>query len=214
MILKSVRYQIVDPDKASDLTKTQQKNFEVVHHQDDGILQADDSLNKSHAFVGLPWQDIKATCKRTPAQRMRDYRARKKIYLQSNSDSSSVVHHQEDGNLLADDNLNSSLEFVKLPCQDINATRKKTPPESMRECRARKKVRIQSTNDSPSVVHHQDDGILQADDSLNKSHAFVGLPWQDIKATCKRTPAQRMRDYRTRKKVLHNNDNNKFVNYI
>ncbi|GFR26054.1 hypothetical protein TNCT_568751 [Trichonephila clavata] len=97
----------------------------VVHHQDDGILQADDNLNKPYAFVGLPCQDINVTCKRTPAKCMRDYRARKKIYLQSTSDSYSVVHHQEDENLLADDNLNSSLEFVELPCQDINATRKK-----------------------------------------------------------------------------------------
>ncbi|GFR06830.1 hypothetical protein TNCT_375711 [Trichonephila clavata] len=64
--------QILDPDKASDVTKAQQKNLEVVHHQDDGILQADDSLNKSHAFVGLLCQDINATCKRTPAKRMRD----------------------------------------------------------------------------------------------------------------------------------------------
>ncbi|GFR00473.1 hypothetical protein TNCT_527331 [Trichonephila clavata] len=59
--------QILDPDKASDITKTQQKNLEVVHRQDDGILQADDSLNKSHAFVGLPCQDINVTCKRTPS---------------------------------------------------------------------------------------------------------------------------------------------------
>ncbi|GFV86905.1 hypothetical protein TNCV_2198571 [Trichonephila clavipes] len=28
-------------------------------------------------------------------------------------------------------------------------------------------------SDSPSVVHHQDDEILQADDNLNKSHEFV-----------------------------------------
>ncbi|GFQ78909.1 hypothetical protein TNCT_285141 [Trichonephila clavata] len=125
--------QILDPDKASDITKAQQKNLEVVHHQDDGILQADDSLNKSHAFVGLPCQDINATCKRTPAERMRDYRARKKIYLQSTSDSSSVVHHQDDEILLTDDNLNSSHELVGLPCQDINATRKKTPAERMRD---------------------------------------------------------------------------------
>ncbi|GFR07530.1 hypothetical protein TNCT_662881 [Trichonephila clavata] len=74
----------------------------------------------------------------------------------------------------------------------------------MREYRARKKVRIQSTRDSLSVVHHQDDGILQADDSLNKSHAFVGLPCQDINATCKRTPAERMREYRARKKFAFN----------
>ncbi|GFQ92943.1 hypothetical protein TNCT_149361 [Trichonephila clavata] len=69
---------------------------------------------------------------------------------------------------------------------------KKTPAKRMREYRARKKVCIQSTSDSPSVVHHQDDGILQADVSLNKSHAFVELPYQDIKASCKRTPAKRM----------------------
>ncbi|GFR04952.1 hypothetical protein TNCT_39051 [Trichonephila clavata] len=94
----------------------------VVHRQDDGILQADDSLNKSHAFVGLPCQDINVTCKRTPAERMRDYSALKKIYLQSASDSSSVVHHQVDEILQADDGLNKSHEFVGLPCQDINAT--------------------------------------------------------------------------------------------
>ncbi|GFR07258.1 hypothetical protein TNCT_487281 [Trichonephila clavata] len=77
------------------------------------------------------------------------------------------------------------------------------PAKHMREYRAQKKVRIQSTNDSPSVVHHHD-GILQADDSLNKPLAFVGLPCQDINATCKRTPAKRMRDYRARKKITFN----------
>ncbi|GFR23128.1 hypothetical protein TNCT_32461 [Trichonephila clavata] len=120
MILKSVRFLI--QTRASDITKAQQKNLEgkkktpaermreyiarkkvsiqstsdspsVVHHQDDGILQSDDNLNKSHVFGGLPCQDILATYKRTPAQRIRDYRAWKKIYLQSTSDSSSFVHH-------------------------------------------------------------------------------------------------------------------------
>ncbi|GFQ89715.1 hypothetical protein TNCT_637741 [Trichonephila clavata] len=97
----------------------------AVHHQDDGILLADDSFNKSHAFVGLPCQDINETCKRTPAKRMRDYRARKKIYLQSTSDTYSVVDHQVDEILQADDNLNKSHEFVGIPCQDTKATRKK-----------------------------------------------------------------------------------------
>ncbi|GFR25079.1 hypothetical protein TNCT_591501 [Trichonephila clavata] len=78
--------------------------------------------------------------------------------------------------------------------KNLEGKRKKHQLRSMQEYKARKKVRIQSTSDSPSVVHHQDDGILQADDSLNKSHAFVGLLCQDINATCKRTPAKRMRD--------------------
>ncbi|GFQ77230.1 hypothetical protein TNCT_559641 [Trichonephila clavata] len=102
----------------------------VVHYQDDGILQVDDNLNKSRAFIGLPCQDINAACKRTVEQ-MRDYRARKKIYLQSTSDSSSVAHHQSFEILLSDGNLNSSHEFVGLPCEDINTTRKKTPAELM-----------------------------------------------------------------------------------
>ncbi|GFV12547.1 hypothetical protein TNCV_4425001 [Trichonephila clavipes] len=123
---------------------------------------------------------------KTPAERMREYRARKKIYLQSTSDSTSVVHHQDDEIVKADDNLNKSHEFVGLPCQDIKATRKKTPAERMREYRARKKIYLQSTSDSPSVVHHQDDEIVKADDNLNKSHEFVGLPCQDIKATRKK----------------------------
>ncbi|GFQ71691.1 uncharacterized protein TNCT_516581 [Trichonephila clavata] len=66
---------------------------------------------------------------------MREYRARKKIYLQSISDYSSVVHHQEDEILQTDDNLNSSHECVGLPCQDLNATRRKTSAERMREYR-------------------------------------------------------------------------------
>ncbi|GFQ78060.1 hypothetical protein TNCT_102541 [Trichonephila clavata] len=53
--------QILNPGKASDIIKAQQKNLEGK--------------------------------KNTPTERMRDYRARKKIYLQSTSDSSSVVHH-------------------------------------------------------------------------------------------------------------------------
>ncbi|GFQ64357.1 hypothetical protein TNCT_137791 [Trichonephila clavata] len=68
-----------------------------------------------------------------PTEGMRDYRARKKIYLQSTSDSSSVVHHQDDEILLSDDNLKSSHEFVGLPCEDINATRKKKQAERMRD---------------------------------------------------------------------------------
>ncbi|GFQ70645.1 hypothetical protein TNCT_16681 [Trichonephila clavata] len=67
------------------------------------------------------------------AERMRDYRARKKIYLQSTSDSSSVVHHQDDEISISDDNLNSSHELVGLPCEDINATRKKTPADRLRD---------------------------------------------------------------------------------
>ncbi|GFR13047.1 hypothetical protein TNCT_392761 [Trichonephila clavata] len=46
---------------------------------------------------------------------MRDYRARKQVRIQSNSDYSSVV--QVDKILQADDDLNSSHEFVGLPCQ-------------------------------------------------------------------------------------------------
>ncbi|GFY54953.1 hypothetical protein TNIN_259311 [Trichonephila inaurata madagascariensis] len=71
----------------------------------------------------------------------------------------------------------------------------------MQEYRARKKNYLQSICDSPSVVHHQDDEILHVDDNLNKSREFVGLPCQDIKATRKKTSAERMRDYRTRKKA-------------
>ncbi|GFQ91156.1 hypothetical protein TNCT_144161 [Trichonephila clavata] len=107
---------------------------------------------------------------------MREYRARKKVRIQSTSDSPSVVHHQDDGILQADDSLNKSHAFVGLPCQDINATCKRTPAKRMREYRARKKVRIQSTIDSSSVVHHQDDGILQADDNLiNRMHLLDTL---------------------------------------
>ncbi|GFR15374.1 hypothetical protein TNCT_696191 [Trichonephila clavata] len=98
--------QILDPDKASDITKAQQKNL-----------------------VG----------KKTPAQSMLEYRARKKVRIQSTCDSSSFIHHQVDGILQADDNLNKSHEFVRIPCQDLNATRKRMPAERMRDYRARKK---------------------------------------------------------------------------
>ncbi|GFR26692.1 hypothetical protein TNCT_698331 [Trichonephila clavata] len=54
--------QIFDPDKASDITIAQQKN-----------LEADDNLSSSHEFVGLPCQDINATRKKTPSERMRDF---------------------------------------------------------------------------------------------------------------------------------------------
>ncbi|GFQ96759.1 hypothetical protein TNCT_107381 [Trichonephila clavata] len=65
--------QILDPDKASDITKAQQKNLGVVHHQEDENLLADDNLNSSLEFVGLPCQDINTTRKKTPAERMRDF---------------------------------------------------------------------------------------------------------------------------------------------
>ncbi|GFR02383.1 hypothetical protein TNCT_34721 [Trichonephila clavata] len=102
--------QIRDPDKASDITKAQQKNLEG-----------------------------KKKKKKTPAERMREYTARKKVHIQSTSDSSSVVHHQVDEILQADDNLNKSHEFFGIPCQDTNATRKRTPAERMREYTAPKK---------------------------------------------------------------------------
>ncbi|GFR06371.1 uncharacterized protein TNCT_222381 [Trichonephila clavata] len=73
-----------------------------------------------------------------PAKRMREYRARKKVHIQSTTDSPSVVHYQEDENLLADDNLDSSHEFVGLPCQDINAICRKTSAERVREYRRRR----------------------------------------------------------------------------
>ncbi|GFR04021.1 hypothetical protein TNCT_487061 [Trichonephila clavata] len=109
--------QILDPDKASDITKAQQKNLE----------------------------DINATCKRTQAKRMRDLLNLEKVRIQSTSDSSSVVHHQVDEILQADDNLNSSHEFFGLPCQDINAIRKKTSAERMREYK-RRKINVVESN--------------------------------------------------------------------
>ncbi|GFQ89767.1 hypothetical protein TNCT_542631 [Trichonephila clavata] len=127
---------------------------------------------------------------------MREYRARKKVRIQSTSDSPSVVHHQDDGILQADDGLNKLHAFVRLPCHDTNATRKKTPAERIRDYRTRKKVRIQSISDSPSVVYDQVDKNLLVDDNLNSSLEFVGLPCQEINATRKKkTPAERMRDF-------------------
>ncbi|GFY67080.1 hypothetical protein TNIN_344721 [Trichonephila inaurata madagascariensis] len=110
---------------------------------------------------------------------MLEYRARKKIYLLSTGDPPSVVHHQEDEILQADNNLNKSHEFVGLPCQSIKATRRKSSDESKRDYRTRKKARIQSTSDSSSVAHHQQDEILLADDNLNRSHEFVGIKYYD-----------------------------------
>ncbi|GFU17824.1 hypothetical protein TNCV_3335451 [Trichonephila clavipes] len=81
-----------------------------------------DLVRRSRAeFVGLPCQDIKATCKKTSAERMRDYRTRK-TRIQSTTDSPSVVHPHEVEILLIDDNLSSLHEFVGLTCQDINVT--------------------------------------------------------------------------------------------
>ncbi|GFW05120.1 hypothetical protein TNCV_599141 [Trichonephila clavipes] len=108
------------------------------------MLQADDSLNKSHAFIGLPCQDINSTRKKKQAERMRDYRARKKVRIQSTSDSPSVVHDQGDEIILVDDSLNSSHEFVGLPCQDINVTRRKTAAERMREYRRGRRNVVES----------------------------------------------------------------------
>ncbi|GFR20826.1 hypothetical protein TNCT_97501 [Trichonephila clavata] len=122
----------------------------------------------------------------------------KKVRIQSTNDYPSVVHHQVDEILQADNNLNKSHEFVGIPCQDINATRKRTPAKRMREYRARKKVRIQSTSDSPSVVHHQDENLL-ADDNLNSLDEFVGLLCQDINAIRRKTSAERMREYKRRR---------------
>ncbi|GFR04880.1 hypothetical protein TNCT_188571 [Trichonephila clavata] len=94
------------------------------------------------------------------------------------------VHHRHDSQVSQILNPDKASDITK--AQQKNLEGKKTPAKRMREYRARKKVRIQSTSDSPSVVHHQNDGILQTDDNLNKSHAFVGLPCQDINATCKK----------------------------
>ncbi|GFQ70108.1 hypothetical protein TNCT_72351 [Trichonephila clavata] len=81
-----------------------------------------------------------------PAQRMRDYRTRKIVLIQMTSDSPLVVHHQENEILLADDNLNSSHEFVGLPCQDMKATPRKTSGERMREYRHRRRNVVLSPN--------------------------------------------------------------------
>ncbi|GFQ63767.1 hypothetical protein TNCT_279071 [Trichonephila clavata] len=68
----------------------------------------------------------------------------------------------------------------------------------MREYRARKKVRIQSTSDSPSVVHHQDENLL-VDDNLINLHEFVGLPCQDINAIRRKKSVALMREYKHRR---------------
>ncbi|GFQ66536.1 hypothetical protein TNCT_386161 [Trichonephila clavata] len=103
------------------------------------------------------------------------------------------VYHRHDSQVSQILDPDKASDITK--AQQKNLEGKKMPAERMREHSAQKKVRIQSTSNSPSVVHHQDDGILYADDSLNKSHAFVGLLCQDINATRKKTPAERMRDF-------------------
>ncbi|GFR08257.1 hypothetical protein TNCT_701471 [Trichonephila clavata] len=83
------------------------------------------------------------------------------------------VHHRHDSQVSQILNPDKASDITK--AQQKNLEGKKTPAKRMPEYRARQKVRIQSTSDSPSVVHQQDDGILQADDNLNKSHEFVGI---------------------------------------
>ncbi|GFX78219.1 hypothetical protein TNCV_5135661 [Trichonephila clavipes] len=75
---------------------------------------------------------------------------------------------------------------LKSQTQQKNLEGKKKKHQLSVRVQSPEKIYLQLTNDSPSVVHHQDDEILQADDNLNKSHEFVGLPCQDIKATCKK----------------------------
>ncbi|GFR32097.1 hypothetical protein TNCT_423491 [Trichonephila clavata] len=104
------------------------------------------------------------------------------------------VHHRHDSQVSQILDPDKASDITKAQQKKLES--KKTPAKSIREYRARKKVRIQSTSDSPSVVHDQDDGILQADDNLNKSHEFVRIPCQETNVTRKRTPAERMRDYR------------------
>ncbi|GFR16794.1 hypothetical protein TNCT_7291 [Trichonephila clavata] len=109
------------------------------------------------------------------------------------------VHHRHDSQVSQILNPDKASDITK--AQQKNLEGKKT---RMREYRARKNVRIQSTSDSPSVVHHQEDEILQADDNLNKSHEFVGISCQDTNVTHKRMPAERMRDYQSQKKITFN----------
>ncbi|GFR22325.1 hypothetical protein TNCT_483041 [Trichonephila clavata] len=168
-----------------------------VHHCHDSQVSRILDLVKASDITKAQQKNLEG--KKTPAERMRDYSARKKVHIQSTRDSSSVVHHQVDEILQADDNLNKSHEFVGISCQDTNAARKRTPAERMRKYRARKKVRIQSTSDSPSVVHHQENENSLADDNLNSSHEFVGLPCQDINAIRRKTSAERMREYKRRR---------------
>ncbi|GFS54182.1 hypothetical protein TNIN_165951 [Trichonephila inaurata madagascariensis] len=84
------------------------------------------------------------------------------------------VHHDSQISQIFDTDIASDITQA----QQKNLEGKKTPAQLMREYRARKKIYLQSTSDSPSV-HHQDDEILQVDDSLNKSHEFVGLYQND-----------------------------------
>ncbi|GFQ69064.1 hypothetical protein TNCT_609661 [Trichonephila clavata] len=90
--------------------KNSQKHVVIVlidvHHRHDSpvsqILDPDKELQNGSDITKAQQKNLEG--KRTPAECMRDYRARKKIYLQSTSDFSSVAHHQDDEILLADDN--------------------------------------------------------------------------------------------------------------
>ncbi|GFT92990.1 hypothetical protein TNCV_741201 [Trichonephila clavipes] len=87
---------------------------------------------------------------------MREYRARKKIYLQSTSDSPSVVHHEDDEILQVDDNLNKSLEFVRLPSQDIKATRKKKRQLSIPAKKVNNAAPVPLTSEMRNVMKNGD----------------------------------------------------------
>ncbi|XP_014297815.1 uncharacterized protein LOC103577701 [Microplitis demolitor] len=167
-------------------------------HQKDNVLQADDILSNPFEFVGLPCRNVRVQRRKSTAEYMRVYRARKKICIQSTSDTPSFVI-KEDSILQADNDLNNPIEGVKSPCQDIKALRRKTLAMYMREYRARKKNLNQSTSD-PLVIPQQENDILQADDS-NNVHKFVELPKPNSKVTRRKMRTEYMRGYRAQKKI-------------
>ncbi|GFY49339.1 hypothetical protein TNIN_436791 [Trichonephila inaurata madagascariensis] len=86
-----------------------------------------------------------------------------------------VHHHVYQVSEIFDPNIASDITQA----QQKNLEGKITPAQRMREYRAGKKIYLQSTSDSPSVVHHQDDEILLADNDLISSHEFVGIKYYD-----------------------------------
>ncbi|XP_057320694.1 uncharacterized protein LOC130664678 [Microplitis mediator] len=166
-----------------------------IHHQEGDILQADNNLNNPIEGVGLPCQDTNATRKSTSklAVYMRQYRAKRKIRNQSISDPL-VIPQQKDDILQAGDDLNNVHKFVELPKPNFNATPKKTRTEYIRGYRARKKICIQSTSVTSSVVHNQEDDIsVQTCDDSSNVHKLVELSDQDINAICQKRATEPMR---------------------
>ncbi|XP_008556701.2 uncharacterized protein LOC103577706 isoform X2 [Microplitis demolitor] len=163
--------------------------------KEDGILHADNDSNDPNEAVGLPCQDMDSVRRKILNQYTREYRARKKNLNQSTSDP--LVISQQGNDISQDsDDSNNVHKVVDLPYSDWKVACRKIRAEYMRGYRARKKIHVQSTSDTSSVVHHRGDDIsFQTHDNSSNANELVKLSDQEINAIRQKRATERTQEH-------------------